>query len=55
MWPVDELVRGNELMRSEEDLGGVRMGSKNLPKHVVFKHSGRSRRERQMGEGCAGH
>ena len=35
-------------------LGGIRMGSKNLPEHAVFKHSGRSRRERQMGEGVSG-
>ncbi len=51
---MDELMTRNDLMISEEDLGGMRMGSNNLSKYAVFKHSGRSRRERQMGEGVCG-
>ncbi len=51
---MDELMRRSNLMTSEEDLVGMRMGSNNLSKYAVFKHSGRSRRERQIGEGLSG-
>ncbi len=51
---MDELMRRNNLMTGEEDLGGVRMGSNNLSKYAVFKHFGRSRRARQIGEGMSG-
>ena len=44
---MDELMRRNNLMTGEEDLGGVRMGSNNLSKYAVFKHSGRYRWEKQ--------